>query len=151
VTLTGRLRLAISACTRRAAMLLLGAAAADAVARPTATASESEHQPFVEAAFAMKDKAVRAGDQPYGAVVVQRGRIVGYGPSRVVAKNDASAHAEREAIRDAQTQLGTSDLSSCVMYSTSRPCSNCERAADARLSRMFHGTAPTDAGPPRGT
>jgi tRNA(Arg) A34 adenosine deaminase TadA len=82
--------------------------------------------------------------------VVQGGRIVGYGPSRVVAKNDGSAHAEREAIRDAQAHLGTADLSTCVMYSTSRPCSNCERtAAEARLARMFHGAAPIDAGVPR--
>ena len=116
----------------------------------TAAASASEHRPFVEAALAMKQKAIAAGDQPYGAVVVQNGRIVGYGPSRVVANNDASAHAEREAMRDAQARLATSDLSSCVMYSTSRPCANCERAAaDAKLARMFFGDAPTDAGPPR--
>jgi tRNA(adenine34) deaminase len=136
-------------CTRRVAVILLGAAAAGAAMR-TAAAIESAHRPFVEAALAMKEKAVKAGDQPYGAVVVQGGRIVGYGPSRVVAKNDGSAHAEREAIRDAQARLGTADLSTCVMYSTSRPCSNCERAAaEARLARMFHWPAPTDAGVPR--
>ncbi len=130
-------------------MIVLGAAAADAGTR-TAAAAESEHRPFVEAAMAMKEKAIQAGDQPYGAVVVQDGRIVGYGPSRVVTNNDWSAHAEREAIRDAQARLGTADLSSCVMYSTSRPCSNCElAAADARLARMFHGAAPIDAGAPR--
>jgi tRNA(adenine34) deaminase len=136
-------------CTRRGAMIVLAAAAADAATR-TVAAAESEHRPFVEAALAMKEKATQAGDQPYGAVVVQNGRIVGYGPSRVVTKRDWSAHAEREAIRDAQARLGTADLSSCVMYSTSRPCSNCERAAaDARLARMFHGAAPIDAGAPR--
>jgi tRNA(Arg) A34 adenosine deaminase TadA len=30
--------------------------------------------------------------------------IVGEGPSRVVQKKDPSAHAEREAIRDAQSK-----------------------------------------------
>jgi tRNA(Arg) A34 adenosine deaminase TadA len=136
-------------CTRRLAMLVLGAAAAEAATRPAAAASG--HRPFVEAAVAMKEKAIQAGDQPYGAVVVQGDRIVGYGPSRVVTNNDWSAHAEREAIRDAQARLGTADLSSCVMYSTSRPCANCERAAaEARLARMFHGSAPIDAGAPRG-
>jgi tRNA(adenine34) deaminase len=139
----------MSSCTRRGAMIVLGAAAVDAATR-TAAATESEHRPFVEAALAMKEKATQAGDQPYGAVVVQNGRIVGYGPSRVVTNSDWSAHAEREAIRDAQARLGMADLSSCVMYSTSRPCSNCERAAaDARLARMFHGAAPIDAGAPR--
>jgi tRNA(Arg) A34 adenosine deaminase TadA len=108
------------------------------------------HREFIAAALAMKEAAVRAGDQPYGAVVVQKNRIVGYGPSRVVTRKDFSAHAEREAIRDAQTRLSRSDLSDCVMYSTSRPCGACERAAaDAHLARMFYGTQATDAGPPR--
>jgi tRNA(Arg) A34 adenosine deaminase TadA len=98
----------------------------------------------------MKDEAVARGDQPYGAVVVKDDRIIGYGPSRVVANNDATAHAEREAIRDAQAHLGTIDLSGCLLYSTSRPCPACERAAaDARIVRMIHGAEATDAGSPR--
>ena len=131
--------------TRRAVL----ASAAFACLAPRVVAA-SEHAEFVAAAFKMKDDAVRSGDQAYGAVVVKERRIVGYGPSRVVVRRDWTAHAEREAIRDAQAQLGTRDLSGCVMYSTSRPCGSCERAAaDARIARMFHGADATDAGAPR--
>ena len=98
----------------------------------------------------MRDEAVRAGDQAYGAVVVKDGRIIGFGPSRVVLKNDASAHAEREAIREAQARLGTTDLSGCVLYSSSRPCSACEAvAAKANIARMYYGRDAADAGKPR--
>jgi tRNA(Arg) A34 adenosine deaminase TadA len=66
-----------------------------------------------------------------------------------VQKNDDSAHAEREAIRDAQTRVGR-DLSGCVLYSSSRPCSLCERAAaEANVAQMIFGRAATDAGSPR--
>jgi tRNA(adenine34) deaminase len=83
-------------------------------------------------------------------VVVKDRRIVGFGPSRVVTRRDWTAHAEREAIRDAQARLG-SDLSGCVLYSTSRPCAACERAAaDSNIARMYFGTEATDAGPPTG-
>jgi tRNA(adenine34) deaminase len=100
----------------------------------------------------MREHAVRSGDQAYGAVVVKADRIVGFGPSRVVATGDWTAHAEREAIRAAQAALGTDDLSGCVMYSTSRPCAVCENAAaEARIARMFHGADGVDAGPPRRT
>ena len=58
----------------------------------------------------MKDEAVRAGDQPFGAVIVKDGTILGFGPSRVVLKKDSTAHAEREAIREVQARLGRSDL-----------------------------------------
>jgi tRNA(adenine34) deaminase len=114
-----------------------------------AWALDERKRPFVNAAFAMKRQAEAAGDQSYGAVVVREETIVGWGPSRVVTRRDWTAHAEREAIRDAQAALGA-DLSGCVMYSTSRPCVNCERAAaEAGIARMFFGAEATDAGVPR--
>jgi tRNA(Arg) A34 adenosine deaminase TadA len=105
---------------------------------------------WYEAAAAMKRLAESWGDQPYGAVLVADGRIIGEGPSRVVQKKDASAHAEREAIRDAQQRLGRTDLAGSVLYSTSRPCLLCERAAaDAHVGRMIYGGELRDAGKPR--
>ena len=65
----------------------------------------------------MQDDAVRAGDQAYGAVVVKDGRIIGFGPSRVVLKKDWTAHAEREAIREAQARLGrTRPFGVCALF-----------------------------------
>ena len=104
---------------------------------------------WYEAAAEMKSLALSWGDQPYGAVVVLNGALVGQGPSRVVKDRNPDAHAEREAIRDAQAKLGRQELQGAVMYSTSRPCSLCEAAAArARVSRMFFGPALTDAGVP---
>ena len=101
-------------------------------------------------AEAMRDEALRAGDQPYGAVVLRGESIVGAAPSRVVTANDPTAHAEIEAIRYAARRLRTRDLSGCVLVSTSRACRMCEAAAGwAGISRMVHGEALTDAGPPR--
>jgi tRNA(Arg) A34 adenosine deaminase TadA len=83
-------------------------------------------------------------------VVVKDGRIVGFGPSRVVSKKDWSAHAEREAIREAQARLGSANLSECLLYSSSRPCSACETAAfEARIARMYFGAEAIDGGAPR--
>jgi tRNA(Arg) A34 adenosine deaminase TadA len=119
------------------------------VARAGAAPAQ-QHRAFIDAAFQMRDDAVKAGDQAYGAVVVKDGRIVGFGPSRVVRKRDWTAHAEREAVRDAQARLGRRDLSGCLLYSSSRPCPACEAAAhEARIARMYFGADATDAGPPR--
>jgi tRNA(Arg) A34 adenosine deaminase TadA len=83
-------------------------------------------------------------------VVVKDGRIIGFGPSRVVLKKDQSAHAEREAIREAQARLGTNSLAGAVLYSTSHTCGTCERAAaDAGIARMIYGAQATDGGLPR--
>jgi tRNA(Arg) A34 adenosine deaminase TadA len=126
------------------------AAAAAALATRAKAAPAEQHREFIATAFKMRDDAVRAGDQAYGAVVVKDGRIIGFGPSRVVLKKDWTAHAEREAIREAQARLGRSDLSGCLLYSSSRPCSACEAAAyDAKIARMYFGADAADAGAPR--
>jgi tRNA(Arg) A34 adenosine deaminase TadA len=136
------------ACTRRTALATIAMTGVALATR--ATAAPAGHREFIAAAFRMKDEAVRAGDQPFGAVVVVDGRILGFGPSRVVLKKDATAHAEREAIREAQARLGRSDLSGAILYSSSRPCQACETAAaEADIARMIHGSGATDAGRPR--
>jgi tRNA(Arg) A34 adenosine deaminase TadA len=88
-------------------------------------------------ALEMKRVAMEAGDQPYGAIVVKNDAVVGEGPSRVVTNQDPTAHAEMEAIRDAARQLGTRDLSGCIIYATSKPCRMCATASYwANLSRI---------------
>lgn len=95
-------------------------------------------------------EALRAGDQPFGAVVLRGEIIVGAAPGRVVIATDPTAHAEMEAIRDSARRLRTRDLSGCLLVSTSRPCRICEAAAGwAGISRMVYGAALTDADPPR--
>jgi tRNA(adenine34) deaminase len=122
---------------------------------PRATAQTAPNAPapqaaWFEAAEAMKRLALSWGDQPYGAVLVVDGKLVGAGPSRVVKHNDPNAHAEREAIRDAQHKLGRHLLEGSLLVSTSRPCSACEAAAaQAGVARMLFGPQLTDAGAPQ--
>lgn len=105
---------------------------------------------FVERAFDMRRLAESSGDQPYGAIVVKDGRIVGQSPSRVILDGDPTAHAEMQAIRDAARRLGSRDLSGCTLYSSSKACPMCEAAAYwAGIDRLVFGRAPTDGGPPR--
>jgi tRNA(Arg) A34 adenosine deaminase TadA len=105
---------------------------------------------WMDSAGLMLRLAQSWGDQPYGAVLVANGAIIGLGPSRVVQRSDPTAHAEREAIRDAQRKLGRTSLEGSVLYSTSRPCRMCEAAAaQARVARMFVGQSMDDAGAPK--
>jgi tRNA(Arg) A34 adenosine deaminase TadA len=133
---------------RFAAVAVGGFAAFFPAVRPIAALDAKEHL-FVSEAARMKREAVAGGDQPFGAVVVMDNRIVGYGPSRVVADRNPDAHAERVALWDAQRRMGTRDLSGAVIYSTSRPCPACEKAlAESNIERMFFGAGAVDAGKP---
>ena len=105
---------------------------------------------FAARALALRDEAVRRGDQPYGALVVRKGEIVGEGVSAVITDRDPTAHAEMVAIRAAARRLASRDLGECVLFGSSRACPMCEAAAYwANIGRMFHGSEAVDAGPPR--
>ena len=137
-----------------AAALLTGAAAAAAPTRerPAEIVQPSVPGPkaFMERAFEMRRLAIERGDQPYGAVIVRNGRLVGEGPSAVVTDGDPTAHAEMQAIRDAARRLGTNDLSGGEMYGSSRACPMCAAGAYwANLARLVYGSALVDSGAPK--
>ncbi|MGH6693519.1 MAG: nucleoside deaminase [Gammaproteobacteria bacterium] len=105
---------------------------------------------FMERALEMRRLATERGDQPYGAVIVRGGRIVGEGVSAVITTPDPTAHAEMQAIRDAARRLRTRDLSGCEMYGTSRACPMCEAGAYwAGVARLWYGESIADGGAPR--
>lgn len=124
--------------------------AALAITSAPVVGTESALQSAMRRAQALRDEALRNGDQAYGAVVLRGSEIVGAAPSRVVTNTDPTAHAEMEAIRDAARRLRSRDLSGSILVSTSRPCRMCETAAMwAGISRMVYGEQLTDGGPPR--
>ena len=129
---------------RRRALLLGGLALAATPARAETP------EAFMARAFALRDEALAAGDQGYGAIVVLDGALVGEGPSRVVTASDPTAHAEMEAIRHGAGRLGTGGLAGAIMYSSSRPCPMCEAAAYwAGIGKLVYGRALSDGGAPR--
>lgn len=134
---------------RRPVLVLLAAAWPARRAAADAAAPEASLALALRRAHELRDAAVRAGDQPYGAVVFDGRRVVGEAESRVVQRGNADAHAEREALADAQRRLGRSDLGGLLLVSSSRPCALCEAAA-ARvgIARMIWGRG-EDAGAPR--
>jgi len=132
------------------APVLLSSRTAHSASSDKFSSTASTPAEFMAEADRMLHVAVKAGDQSFGAVVVKDGRIVGFGPSKVVTNGDPSAHAEMIAIRDAAQRLGTRDLSGATLYSTFRPCPMCEAAGFwANLDKMIHGADMVDAGRPQ--
>jgi tRNA(Arg) A34 adenosine deaminase TadA len=142
----------MSTIPRRTAIAgALSAVACPATARdPIEQPVPADAQGFMARAFEMRRRAIAAGDQGYGAVVVLEGRIVGQAPSAVISRGDIAAHAEREAIADARRRAGGGSIRGAILYSSSRPCALCEEAAYAAgIGKMIHGEGLTDAGAPR--
>ncbi len=109
---------------------------------PSATPS-----PFMRRAIELSRIHMRAGEGgPFGAVVVQGGRIIGEGWNRVTSTSDPTAHAEITAIREACRVLGTFELRGCELFTSCEPCPMCLAAIYwARLDRIWYANTRTDA------
>ncbi len=83
---------------------------------------------------------------PFGACVVKDGEVVGRGSNHVLANNDPTAHAEVMAIRDACKNLGTYDLSGCIVYTSCYPCPMCLSAIIwSNAKTVYYGNTKKDA------
>jgi guanine deaminase len=101
-------------------------------------------QRFMERAVALSAQALSAaGTEPFGAVIVRNGEIVGEGFNHF----DPTSHGEVEAIRDACRQLKTVDLSGCDLYTSCEPCALCVAAMEITgIAKLYYAASLAQSG-----
>ncbi|MFZ4407509.1 MAG: nucleoside deaminase [Paracraurococcus sp.] len=102
---------------------------------------------FLRRAIALSARAAATpGSEPFGAIVVKDGAVVGEGFNRSRARLDPTSHGETEAIRDACANLATLDLTGCVLFSSCEPCALCVAAMEiAGIERMVFAASLADS------
>lgn len=97
---------------------------------------------FMRRAIEISAEALETpGTEPFGAVVVRDGRIVGEGLNHSALNNDPTSHGETEAIRSACRNLGTVDLRGCELYTSCEPCALCVAAMEiSGISRLYYAS-----------
>lgn len=90
-------------------------------------------------ALELAKKAEAMGEVPVGTVIIKDDSIIAEGWNRPVSSNDASAHAEIIALRDAGKKLGNYRLLDTELFVTLEPCVMCVGAMiHARVSRVVY-------------
>jgi len=84
---------------------------------------------YLKIAIAISRQSVEEGNFPVGAIVVLDEEIIGRGKSNGKNNIDATAHAEINAIRDAEMKIGTRDIKNSIVYSSMEPCLMCFSAS----------------------
>lgn len=101
------------------------------------------HKPefYMHRALELAAEAATLGEVPVGAVVVNaEGEIIGRGFNQCISQQDATAHAEVQAIRDACQNTNNYRLNNCVLYVTLEPCTMCIGAIiNARIKTLYYG------------
>lgn len=95
---------------------------------------------FMRQALNEAERAFKEQEVPIGAVVVTGDRIIGRGHNLVETLQDATAHAEMQALTAAASTLGGKYLPECTLYVTVEPCVMCAGAiAWSQVGRVVWG------------
>jgi tRNA(adenine34) deaminase len=88
------------------------------------------------------------GDVPIGAILLdEAGVVVARGHNRREERQDPTAHAELEALREAASLRGSWRLDDLTMVVTMEPCPMCAGAlVNARIGRLVYGCHDEKAG-----
>lgn len=124
-----------------------------------AALSVQDYAAYMEMALEEARIAAAKGEVPVGAVVVYEPydaatrrhlappQVVGTAHNLREASNDASAHAEFLAMRQAMSELQSWRLADCTVYVTLEPCLMCAGLMQqARVSKCVFGAADPKGG-----
>ena len=97
---------------------------------------------YMTQALALARESAQEGEVPVGCVIVRGDDVVGRGRNRREWGKSALAHAEIEAIAQANANLGGWRLWECTLYVTLEPCPMCAGAIiNARIPRVVYGAS----------
>lgn len=121
-------------------ILLMVLFAGCAWAEQTNVTIEADNPYMTEAISEALDGISQGHGGAFGCVIVKDGEIIGRGHNRVLVDNDSTAHGEIVAIRNAEQQSGSYDLSGCILYTTGEPCPMCLYAILwANIEHVYYG------------
>lgn len=107
----------------------------------------TQHEQWMKQALREAERAYEQDEVPVGAVIVQKGRIIGRGYNQIERLQDPTAHAEMIAITAASNHLASRRLDECTLYVTLEPCPMCAGAIVlARIPTLVFATFDPKAG-----
>ena len=102
---------------------------------------------FMKQALELAKKALKAGEVPVGALIVQKNQVIAEAFNQKEGSKQPTAHAEILAIERAGRFLNGWRLNNSTLYVTLEPCLMCAGAIiSARLKRLVYGCKDPKAG-----
>ena len=85
-------------------------------------------------------KAEKEGEVPVGSVLVKNGMLIAKAHNQPISRNDPTAHAEIQLIRNGGIKQDNYRLTGTSLYVTLEPCAMCVGAMmHARIERIVYG------------
>lgn len=106
----------------------------------TTGTKKNDDERWMREAIAEALLAHRKGEVPIGAVLVLDGTMIGRGHNARISRNDPTAHAEIECLRNAAQTVQNDRIPGATLYVTVEPCLMCFGAImEARILTLAFG------------
>jgi tRNA(Arg) A34 adenosine deaminase TadA len=116
--------------------------AAPAEASPDDPACTEQDRTFMKRATDLAAEAVKAGNSPFGAVLVVDGKVVAEFQNEVAVANDPTRHAELGLISTFAPKLDRATLAKSTLYASTEPCAMCCGAITlSGIPKVVYGVA----------
>jgi guanine deaminase len=91
-------------------------------------------------------QGMKAGQSPFGCAIARGDELLSCSHNTVVLTTDITAHAEVNAIREANKAIGDIFLEGAIVATTCEPCPMCMAALHwARVETVYYGATIADA------
>lgn len=91
-------------------------------------------------------QGIAAGQSPFGCAIARDERLLSCSHNTVVLTTDITAHAEMNAIRAANREIGNIFLEGAIVATTCEPCPMCMAALHwSRVDTVYYGATIADA------
>ena len=100
----------------------------------------TDNEKWMDLAIKQAIKAEKEGEVPIGAVLVKDELLIAKAHNQPITKNDPTAHAEVQLLRNAGKKLQNYRLTGSTLYVTLEPCAMCFGAMiHARVKHIVFG------------
>lgn len=87
-----------------------------------------QHKQFMRQAIALADTARKAGNHPFGALLVSNGEVVLTAENTVMTGQNVTHHAEMNLVSQASRELPPELVVKSILYTSTEPCAMCAGA-----------------------
>src|ERR1043166_5186295 len=102
----------------------------------------TDHAKFMALAIEQSRKGLRAGERPFGSVIVRGDEIIARAYANIESSRDPTNHAETRAIRAAAAELKSASLKGSTLYTSCEPCPMCAGAMfNSQVERLVIGAS----------
>jgi tRNA(Arg) A34 adenosine deaminase TadA len=125
-------------------LLALSSRAAEPPPLPDDPGCTPADRVFMTRAYILAREATTHGGAPFGALLVEDGRVLAEYANNEYATQDVTKHAETGLISAFSPKIDRATFARCTLYTSSEPCTMCCGAIRyAGIGRVVYGTTET--------